>query len=458
MKIIILGAGQVGSTLAENLASEANDITVVDTDANRLRLLQDRLDIRTINGHGARPNILLQAGCDDAEMIIAVTDNDETNMIACQIAYSLYQTPTKIARIRDARYLAVPELFNNKAIPIDFCISPESLVTNYMQRLIEHPGALQVLDFAEARVQLVAIKPYLGGIVAGKTISEVYQQLQHIEMQIVAIYRKQTSIALTDKTVIEINDEIFFVAASHNIRKIMAVLHHEEDPAKRIMISGGGNIGLGLAKVLENNHRVKVIEHNPERAQVIAEELTRTTVLQGDASDRDLLVSENIEYCDVYCSVTNKDEANIMSALLAKRLGARQALALITRTAYAELIEGGTIDIAISPQQATIGSILTHLRKGDVVNVHSLRRGAAEAMEIIAHGDKKTSKVVGRKINELELPPGTTIAAIVRKEQIFIKCDEVLIEPSDHIILLVIDKKHINSVEKLFQVSVSFFK
>lgn len=457
MNIIILGAGQVGSTLAESLEHEKNDITVIDTDAEKLRYLQERIDIRTIEGNGALPNVLLQADAKDTEMLIAVTDNDETNIVACQVAYTLFKIPTKVARIRATQYLAHQELFCNEAIPIDYRISPESLVTNSIQRLIEHPGALQVLDFADGQVQLIAIKSYYGGEQVGHTLKDFYQSLPDIALRIVAIYRSNRSISFCENTTIEIGDEIFLIAAKQNIKKIMGALRKIDSDYKRVMIAGGGNIGSRLAKALEQDYQVKVIEHNQTKAEKLAEELTKGAVLYGDVSDRDLLISENIEYVDVFCSLTNDDEANIMSGLLAKKLGVRQAMALITRKAYIDLIEGGKIDIAISPQQATIGSILTRLRKGDVVNVYSLRRGAAEAIEIIVHGDKKTSKVVGRKVEEIKLPPNTQIGAVVRGKHIMITCDQVVIEPEDHVVVVVIDKNRIPEVEKLFQVSVRHF-
>ena len=457
MKIIILGAGQVGGTLAENLVREENDITIVDTDTKRLRELQDRLDIQTIIGPASHPDVLQRAGADDADMIICVTSNDETNMVACQIAYSLFQTPTKIARIRSTSYLANQQLFSNEAFPIDVCISPEQLVTNYVSRLIEHPGALQVLDFAEGKVRLVAVKPIHGGPLVGRTVKELHEFLPEIDFRLAAIYRENSSIPVTDSTVIEVGDEIFFIAASQHIKKIMAALRRLDKPYKRIMIAGGGHIGMRLAGALEDKYQVKIVEHNVKRSSFIAEHLNKTIVLEGDAQDKELLVDENIERIDVFCAVTNDDEVNIMSALQAKRLGARTVMALSTRTAYVDLIEGGDVDIAISPQLRSTSAILTYIRRGDIVNVHSLRRGAAEAMEVIAHGDKKTSKVVGVKISNIKLPSGVQIGAIVRGEKVLIGNDDLVIESEDHVILFLDDKKRIHDVERLFQVSVSYF-
>jgi trk system potassium uptake protein TrkA len=457
MKIIILGAGQVGSSLAAELASEANDITVIDTDSPRLRELSDRLDIRTVVGKGSHPTVLRQAGADDADMIIAVTSSDETNMIACQVAYTLFRTPTKIARIRESAYLTRGGLFHNEAVPIDVLISPEQAVTTYVKRLIENPGALQVLDFAEGKVQLVAVRAYYGGPLVGQELRFLRQHMPGVDTRVAAIFRKNRPIIPKGDTIIEADDEVFFIAATHDIRAVMSELRRLEKNYKRILIAGGGNIGERLAEAIENRYNVRIIEKNKSRADYLSQNLDNTIVLHGSASDKELLIEENIEEVDIFCALTNDDEANIMSSMLAKRLGARKVMALINNPAYVDLVQGGEIDIAISPSQATIGTLLTHVRRGDIVNVYSLRRGAAEAIEAVAHGDSRSSKVVGRKIGEINLPPGTTIGAIVRGEEVLIAHDSTLIESEDHVILFVIDKKHIRDVERLFQVGLTFF-
>ncbi len=456
MKIIILGAGQVGSSLAHHLASEANDITIVDVDNGLLQGLQDRLDLRTINGQASHPDVLYRAGAEDADMIIAVTNSDETNMVACQVASTLFSTPTKIARVRSQKYLLHPELFTPESMPIDVLISPEQLVTDYIFRLIEHPGALQVLDFAEGRVQLVAVKAYYGGPLVGHELRTLREHMPSIDTRVAAIYRRGRAIHPEGTTVIEADDEVFFIAAKRNILAVMGELRKLEKPCKRVIIAGGGNIGKRLAQALESNYQVKLIDHNAERARQISEELGKTIVLHGDAADEELLLEENIENSDIFCALTNDDEANILSAMLAKRLGARKVLSLINRAAYVDLVESGDIDIAISPQQATIGSLLAHIRRGDVVMVHSLRRGAAEAIEAIAHGDPTSSKVVGRMVDEIKLPAGTTIGAIVRGDQVVIAHHDTVIEPEDHVIMFVVDKKRLPEVEALFQVAVTF--
>jgi trk system potassium uptake protein len=452
MKIIILGAGQVGASLAETLSHENNDIAVVDTDRQKLELLRDRLDIHTICGLASHPDILLRAGAPDTEMLIAVTNSDEVNMVACQVAYTLFHTPTRIARIRSSKYLSIDEqLFNNNALPINVLISPEQLVTSNIQRLIEYPGALQVLDFAEGKVQLVAVKVRQGGKILGQEIQTIRKHMPNVDTRVAAIYRRGRSIIPKRNTIVEEDDEVFFIVDRKNTRKVMTELRRRDKPNKRIMIAGGGNIGRRLALALESKYHVKLIDRNRSTTKNLSEELGKTIVLLGDVSDEELLIEENIDSVDVFCALTNDDEANIMSALLAKRLGAKKVMALINRTAYVDLVESGDIDIAISPQQATIGSLLTHIRHGDVVMVHSLRKGAAEAIEIVAHGDPATSKVIGRSIEEVALPKGTNIGAIVRNGEVIITHHDTVINSDDHLILFLINKNDIKIVEELFQ-------
>lgn len=456
MKIIILGAGQVGSSVASNLCSEANDITVVDTSPHCLQALQDRFDLRTITGSGSHPRVLTRAGIEEADMLIAVTNSDEVNMVACQIAHTLFHTPMKIARVRESEYLRYPELFDPDALPVDVLISPEQKVTKYIERLISYPGALQVLNFAKGKVQLVAVKALSTSPICGKELRTLKDHLRGVETRVAAIFRKGQPIIPRGDTIIEPDDDVFFIAAPKHIRAVMREMSRVEKPVKRIMLAGGGHIGVKLAMALEKKYRVKLIEFNSTRAMEIAERLHNTIVLKGDAADEELLLEENIEDTDIFCALTNDDEVNIISSMLAKSLGAKKVMALINRAAYVDLVQQDIIDIAISPQQATIGSVLAHVRKGDVAVVHSLRRGAAEAMEAIAHGDANSSKVVGKAIEDIKAPPGTTICSIVRNENVIAVHHDTVIEAEDHVIIMVTDKHHVQEVEKLFQVGVTF--
>ena len=457
MKILILGAGQVGSSAAYHLSrEEANEVTVVDMRPDVLRELQDRLDIRTVVGHAAHPEVLDRAGANDADIVVALTDTDETNMVACQVAYTLFHTPTKIARIRAAEYMNAKSLFTQDAIPIDVRISPEQLVCEYVEQLILFPGASQVLDFADGRVRLVGARADRDGLLVGQRIATLREHVPNTEGRIAAIYREGKAMLPEGDSVIQEGDEVFFIADRKDIRVFMSEMRRLEDPVRRVVIAGGGNIGVRLALALEQTNQVKIIERDPDRARAISEQLNKAIVLIGDAADEELLLEENIDNVDVFCAITNSEEANILSSMLAKRLGAAKVMALINRAAYVDLVEAGSIDIAISPQQVTIGSLLAHVRRGDVVKVHSLRRGAAEAIEAIAHGSESESRVVGRAIEDIALPTGAAIVALVRDKQVIIAHHDTVIETDDHVILFLTDRRKIESIEKLFQVGVSF--
>ena len=467
---MILGAGQVGSSIAENLVSEANDITVVDTHPERLKKLQDRFDLRTVSGNAAHPATLAQAGARDADMLLAVTQSDETNMVACKLGATMFNIPTKIARIRSADYLSHPEIFSPENFAVDLPICPEQVLTDYISKLLEFPESLQVLEFAGGKVSLVAVRAFHGGPLVGHELQYLRKLMPHTETRVAAIFRGDSPIIPEGNTVVEAGDEVFFIAATENIRSVMRELRRRDKPVKRVMIGGGGNIGRRLARAIEDRYEVKIIEFNKAGAERLAAELDKTLVLTGDVTDEELLQTENIGDMDVYCALTNDDENNIMSSLLARRMGARKVIALINRGSYVNLVQAGQIDIAISPAQATIGTLLAHVRRGDCVAVHSLRRGAAEALELVAHGDARSSRVVGRRIEQLDLPKGATIGAIVRRrvptalvdrrageEQVIIAHHDTVIEPDDHVIVFVVNKRMVPRVEKLFQVDIGFF-
>jgi len=458
MNILILGASQVGVSIAEVLVGEENDVTVVDINQRALQQLQNRLDIHTVAGNAAHPSVLRAAGAEDASLVLAVTDNDEVNMVACQIAETFFSTPTKIARIRSRQYLDNAELFtNNSGFHVDVVISPEVIVKDHITRLIEFPGAVQVLDFADGLVQLVGVKAVAGGALIDSPLTELKAHMPGVETRVAAIYRDRHVITPKSDTVIKEKDEVFFVAAREHIRAVMGEMRGKTDKTKRIFIAGGGNIGLNLARELEEKgYRVKLIERDPERADLIADAVRDTVVLNGDAADATLLLQENIEAADVFCAVTEKDEINILSANLAKQLGAKRVMALVNKPAYVEHLEHRDINVLISPRVATIGSVLAHIRRGDVVAVHSLRRGRAEAIEAIAHGDASSSKVIGKGVRDIPFPTGTGVGAIVRGSKVIIPTVETIIEPEDHVIIFMDDKSCIANVEALFQVGVTF--
>ncbi len=476
MKIVILGAGQVGASVAEALASEANEITVVDQSSQCLAQLADRLDVRTLAGNAALPSVLRNAGIEDAEMLVAVTQSDQTNLVACKIARQMFNVPTRIARLRSADFLGHDELLGDDMFSVSHAICPEQEVTDYVTRLVAFPEALQVLEFANGALTLVCVRAYEGGLLVGKPIRAMKEHLgSGVEARIAAIFRDMQPVDPTGETIIEAGDEVFLLAATRFIRTVMRELRRMLKPVRRVMIAGGGNIGARVAQALEEGHEVKIVERDPQRADAIALRLPRSLVLCAEATDEKLLAQENIDEMDMFLALTNDDENNIMAASLAKRLGCKRVLALINRRAYADMVQGGPIDIGLSPAQVSIGSLLAFVRHGDVERVHSLRRGAAEALELVVHGDRATSKVVGRRIDELPEVKGARIAAIVRHgrdttiverggflvdemfDEVVIPHHDTVIEAGDHVVVFCTRKRQIPQVEKLFQVSAGFF-
>jgi len=456
MNIIILGAGQVGTSIAELLVSDNNNVTVIDVNNENLQKLQDRLDIRTVVGHGTDPDTLEQAGLEETDMLIAATQNDDTNILACQLAHIMHKTPTKVARVRSKSYLNHPELFdrneNLEAIPINVMISPEILVKDYIMRLINYPGSLQVIDFAEGKVQLVAIRAYAGGLLVGKKISEIKHYLPpSVQTRIVAIYRRNEMVIPNGEAMIRAGDEVFFLAKQEYIQVIVQELRRKKlNPSRNIMIAGGGNIGFNLAKELEKQHNVKVIDRDIHHARQIAESLENSIVIQGDVSDKNLLIEENIDEIDLFLAVTNSDEANIISGMLAKKLGVRRVIALVNNQSYVELIQMNSIDVAISADQITTSELLHYVHEGDTVKAFTLRRGTAEAMEIIVHGSENSSELIGHKIGNIHWPSSITIGCIIRGDEVLISHRNLTIEAEDHVILFIHDRKQTVEIERLF--------
>jgi trk system potassium uptake protein TrkA len=470
MKIIIIGAGKVGTSVAESLVSEANDITVIDNDPARIADLQERFDLRGVVGNSGLPSILREAGAQDADMLIAVTALDESNLVACKIAADLFNVPTRIARVRNVELQQHPNLIGEGGFGATHVIFPEQTVTDYLLKLIEFPEALQVLEFADGRASLIAVKAFAGGPLVSHPIKELRHHIPTIDTRIVAVFRNDRSIAVDGDTMIQPGDEVFFLAATQHVRAVMGELRRMDKPVRRVMLAGGGNIGMRMARALDSGEgldigesfNVKIIEADKRRAEFLARQLPAAVlVLQGDATDEDLLEQENVEECDLFISLTNDDENNIMSALLAKKMGARRVIALINRKTYGDLMQGGQIDIAISPSYATLSALLRFVRRGDVVIAHSLRRGAAEALEIIVHGDARSSRIVGKSIDQIELPKGATIGAVVRgkgeQAEVLMAHHDVQIQAEDHLIVFVANKRIIPRVERLFTVGAGFF-
>ena len=474
MNIVILGAGRVGESVAESLVSERNDITVIDTDPARLHVLQDRLDLRGVAGNGIQPSVLEEAGIGDADLFIACAPMDETNLVACKVAHDRFNVPTTIARLRSPEFVdGSPMMDKANGFAVDRVICPEESVTRYIGKLVEHPQALQVLEFAHGLVSLAAVRAVAGGPLVRHSLAEIPALVPGAQMRIVAIYRQDQALtALDGRTRIEPGDEVFVLAATQDIVTVLAALRERDHPVKRLMIAGGGKVGLRLARQVHEELQVKIIETNRQRCDYLASQLpSDVLVLHGDSTDEELMGEENVQDMDLFVALTSDDEDNILACLLAKKMGARRVLALINRRAYAELVQGTQIDIAISPSQAVIGELLAYVRRGDVEAVHSLRRGAAEALEGIVRGDRKTCRLAGRRVEEIGLPPGAQVGAIVRglhrpdgseagddaQPQVLMAHHDTVIEPNDHVIVFVPNKRMVQQVEKLFQVSATFF-
>ena len=467
MKILILGSGQVGSTVAQNLASvPSNDVTIIDIDEKALNRISSRLDVQTIVGNGASPFTLEQAGATDSDLLLALTRSDETNIVASKIAADLFNIPGRIARVRSSEYLEYPVAGSDKPeegslniFGITETISPEQLVTEQLVGLLSYTSALQVLSFANDQVRMVIVQARKGGLLIDREIADINQHLpEGADCQICAIYRNNRLIVPTPQTVIIEGDEVLFTADISSVNIIMRELRPKEARTRRIMIAGGGNIGYRLAKQLESKYDIKIIEYKPHRAEWLAENLDNTLVLQGSATDETLLDEEYIDEIDVFCALTNDDENNIMSSLLAKNLGAKRVITIVNRSSYVDLLEGNKIDIVVSPHLITIGSILAHIRRGDISAVYPLRRGTAEAIEVVVHGDKKTSSIVGRKISDVKWPQGCHFAALVRGDEVIMAHrGGTVLQDGDHIIFFVSRRRVLRELEKLIQVKMGFF-
>lgn len=464
--ILIVGAGTVGSSVAKALDEEGYDITIIDQNESALMQASQNLDIQTIHGNASDPVVLEETNPDSVDMVLAVTDNDATNILVCQLMFRLGLEPHLVARVRNMEFHKRKEEFfgnEDKRIPIHAIISPAQRVTDQIIRLIRMPGALQIVEFAGGKVQLVAIRAEEGGKLVGHKIEELGDHMPGVEVRVAAIYRSGQPIIAKGDTVIMPGDEVFFIAAPENLEDMMQELRAIDKIAgKRVMLVGAGNIGMRVAHQLESlEYRAKLVEYDFDHAQHAATVLENSIVIHGNATDQNLMIRENIELTEVFCSVTNDDAVNILSAMMAKWLGARRTMALINNSSYVEMLEaiGSGIDIVISPNQDTIGELLRYIRSGSTLEVHSLRRGVAEAIETLAVGNRQTSKVVGRRIEELDLPQGAVVGAILREGEVLIAHHHLEIKADDHAIIFVAAKspKLITQVQKLFEPDPLYF-
>jgi trk system potassium uptake protein TrkA len=455
--IIILGAGQVGSSVAKNLATEQHNITVIDRDPVKLKELASKLDLRTVTGNAGHPSVLREAGIADCDLLIAVTEVDEINMMACRIAAKIFNVPKRIARVRSSEYLDDPRLTGEDVFGISHVISPELLLARYVENLVFYPEALQVLEFADRQVCLVAVLAKAGGLLVGDRIGNLVNHLKTTDARIVAIFRGKSAVQPVADTVIEDGDEVFFLSRTADMRRVMEELRKADRPVRRMMVAGGSEFSYRLAQDLEGSYSVKLIEANEKRAHQLVALLDKTVVLHGSENDSELLINEDIAQVDLFVAATGDDDRNIIASLLAKKLGAHRVLSLIHQSVYVGVLEDSKIDIVVGLADVTIGSILAHVRRADVARLHSLRRGAAEALEIVIHGDKSTSQCVGRRVDAIAWPAGALLGAVVRGQDVLMAHHDLVLESEDHLIVFVTEIKTVQKIEKLLQVNASFF-
>ena len=458
MKVIICGAGQVGFNIARYLAQEDNEVTVIDQSAELTRKIRDTLDVKVIHGLASHPNVLAQAGAVDADMLIAVTQADEVNMVACQVAHSLFEVTTKIARIRQQGYLEDKwaNLYSRDHMPIDVVISPELEVARAVARRLRVPGAFDMISLVDDKVKLAGVRCGDDCPIVNTPLRQLTQLFPELNITIVGIVRDNTPIIPTADDDMLPGDEVYFVADSAHIERAMAVFGHEESEARRMVIFGGGNIGEFLAGEIETNHpsvNFKVVENDKSRAERVARSLKRSVVLQGSVLDTEILEEANVASAEAVVAVTNDDETNILASLLAKRMGSRRAITLINSATYLPLMPSLGIDVVVSPRNITVSTILQHVRRGRIHSVHTIRDGFGEIIEAEA---METSGLVGMPLKKTELPANVLVGAIVREDEVIVPRSDSLIQVNDRVVLFAAAEA-VREVEKMFSVRLEYF-
>ena len=456
MRVIVVGAGEVGYNIADILSKEGNDIIIIDTNEERLKSISENLDVQTITGSGSSPQVLKKAKLSQAEMVVAVTDSDETNIVACLLASAQSTSPFKIARIRNPDLNRDSALFDKAHLNIDLCINPEREAVNDVINLMEYSGASEVIDFAGGTVKLVSFYVNAECSSVGKNLQQIMEIYPDGEdILIASITRGDEPIIPSGKTVIKEKDHLFVFSKSQDVRNVLKFFGKKEEPSERVFIVGGGNTALMLAELLEKKlvGTIKLIEKRQDRCEMLASRLDRTICLHGDGTDQDLLKEENIRDADYFVAVTDDEEANILSALLAKQMGAKKAISLVNKTGYNHLIPVLGIDGVMNPRRASIGKILHFIRKGKVISATPLGDEKAEAVEFIA---LETSDITNRPLKEIDFPKGTIVGAITRNGEVIIPGGNSVILPGDHVILVAL-RSSIPQIEKILTVKLDYF-
>ena len=449
MKVLILGAGRVGGSLASSLVNSNYDVSIVDLDKSTLSELEDKLDILTVEGHASHPISIKKAGADDSTTVIAVTSDDEVNLIACQVAKRNFKVKKTICRLSEKSYTENLDIFGENIV--DIVISPETEVMNHLKELINHPGTEQIEKFADGKVNLVSVKAKKKGKLVGRELKGIKEDMPDTDAFVASIYRKGKPFIPSGETVIKDGDEIYFVSSATNIDQIVNEFREKIDIYSRIMIVGGGKIGYSLAKELETNYKIKIIDSDKQKCKELSKKLDKTIVLSGSATDEDLLKSENISNIDIFCALTDDDETNLMSSLLAKKMGAKKTMIILNNQSYLGLVPG-FIDIYIAPFRLTVSSVLQDLRESDVTQDVLLKMDTgAEAIEGVVHANEFTSSLFGKSLKEIPLPEGASIGAVVRHGELLMPGSAVELSINDHLIIFLANKDMVSEVEVLFK-------
>ncbi len=458
MKVVICGAGQVGFGIAEQLSIEGNDVSVIDNSARLIQSISDILDVQGFVGHGAHPDTLAQAGAGEADMLIAVTLHDEVNMVACQVAHSLFNVPTKVARVRAQSYLAAHwrDLFSRDHLPIDVIISPEIEVGEMVLRRLALPGAFDTAEFAGGRVMVTGIVCEENCPIVDTPLRQLTELFPDLRSLVVGIYRDGKVFIPHADDVMLVGDIAYVVADQDHVRRTLSIFGHEEPEANRVIIAGGGNIGVYVARELEQRQstaKIKLIESDRERAVKVADVLDRSVVLHGSALDETLLREADILHTDTIVALTNSDEANLLSCLIAQRLGAARSLCLVNNRTYPDLTRNLGISAYVNPRQVTVSRILQLVRRGRIRGVHSIQNGQAEVLEAEA---LETSPLIGKPLRGLKQFDGVRVGAIIRDGEVIIPDGDMAIEAKDRIVMCA-RQKDVRKVEQMFRVSLEFF-